>query len=634
MSSPRFSAAGAAYFKVRGIDPEMASRCGVREENGAIVWPTVDADGAPALRRRSLNGGPKVRGPAGATLGVWWPTGPPDPGRVVLVAEGESDALAALSALARDEQEAEARIARDAVTVASVPGTGFPADRLVRALCDAGAPEAILALDGDAAGRAATAKMTRALIAAGLRVRALQLADGEDLASTLAVQDQPAAWLGRAILDAEPATAIVAERADLNGSGPPAASLEQRLADTRVDLLALIDDGLPERAWLPESERMLACGARHHVAAPMKSGKSLCFLAHAVNMVIAGARVVILDRENGEGEYARRLHDILADRPASARDAVRDRLAYYAWTELKLTDSAELGNAFGGVDLVVLDSTRTLLSALALDENSSDDFAKFSIAIIEPLFRAGIASVQLDNTGHGDSSRARGSSTKGDLADVLYSLKPTQAFDANRRGRLRLARERSRYGDVAPAFSMDLGAGHFGTFTPDEASASESAGHTFRPTHLMEKVSRALEDAAEGLSVRSLTAAIGSGKNRNAEAARSLAIDTLVTEGYVTVEPGPRNAEIHQSLRPFRENTDDDRPRTVPAPSPGTVQPTVPLSPPSLRGTGDGGQLGRTAARRERPRGRCSVTEPTRAALALGVADLLESASRRKAAGS
>ena len=91
----------------------------------------------------------------------------------------------------------------------------------------------------------------------------------------------------------------------------------------------------PERAWLPHSEQMLARGGRHHVAAPLKSGKSLGFLAHAVDMAIAGARVVILDRENGADEYARRLRDILADRPAGARDAIRDRLAYYAWPAIK-----------------------------------------------------------------------------------------------------------------------------------------------------------------------------------------------------------------------------------------------------------------------------------------------------------
>ena len=100
MSPVAFGSAALAYFKARGIDAELAARVGVHEEAGTIVWPTVDADGHPSPRCRALNGsGPKVRGAAGASLGVWWPAGPPEPDGAVLLCEGESDALAALSAL-------------------------------------------------------------------------------------------------------------------------------------------------------------------------------------------------------------------------------------------------------------------------------------------------------------------------------------------------------------------------------------------------------------------------------------------------------------------------------------------------------------------------------------------------------
>jgi hypothetical protein len=110
------------------------------------------------------------------------------------------------------------------------------------------------------------------------------------------------------------------------------------LSGSRVDLLALIDNGIPERKWLPASRQMLARAARHHIAAPMKSGKSLGLLTHVVNMVDAGARVTILDRENGADEYARRLKAILANRPPKTREAVRERLTYHAWPRLQLED--------------------------------------------------------------------------------------------------------------------------------------------------------------------------------------------------------------------------------------------------------------------------------------------------------
>jgi len=381
--------------------------------------------------------------------------------------------------------------------------------------------------------------------------------------------------------EAAPAAAVEAT----NGRRAQASSLEQRLADSRVDLLAYMDGALPERAWLPCSDRMLARGSRHHVAAPLKSGKSLGFLAHAVNMTIAGARVVILDRENGADEYARRLSDVLGDRPADARDAVRERLAYYAWPALNLADGAALAKVLAGVDLVILDSTRTFLSSLALDEDRSDDFAKFSTAIVEPLFRAGIATVQLDNTGHGDKGRARGSSSKGDLADVLYSLKTTTAFDQQRRGTLRLVRAHARFGDVAPAFTMDLGAGRFGTFTADD-SDSGAAGAPFRPTVLMERVSRALEEHP-GLSKRAVRESVKGNSD-----AKDLALELLIADGYVTAQRDGQ-ATRHTVVRKFREDAADDRAQPCPNRAQGTVESNRAPVPPSLRARGTGhGQPG------------------------------------------
>lgn len=361
-------------------------------------------------------------------------------------------------------------------------------------------------------------------------------------------------------------------------AGEPVSTLQERLADSRVDLLAYIDGSVPERAWLPQSDRMLARGGRHHVAAPLKSGKSIGFLAHAVDMAIADTRVVILDRENGADEYARRLRDILADRPDTARDAVRDRLAYYAWPAVRLSDGAKLAAALGGPDIVILDSTRTFLSAFALDENASDDFAKFANAIIDPLFRAGIATVQLDNTGHGDSSRARGSSSKGDLADVLYTLKTVAAFDEHRSGRLRLVRSHSRFGDVGSAFEMELGAGHFGRFSPDQSNDTT----VFRPTELMRRITALLSEQP-GLSKRAIRQAVKGTKND----AKDLALELLISDGQVRTEQDGQ-AVRHYLDQPL--NTPEIQPcLTVPRPCPGTARSTVPSVPHpegGARGTG------------------------------------------------
>ncbi len=202
-----FSEQACAYFASHAIDPATAWTCGVREDSSAIVWPTVDADGRLSPRRRRLGDGPgpRVRGGTGRTIGVWWPLG--KPGRVgdgdVLVAEGESDALAAVCAL-------------DGVPdVHVVEGAKAGRGVLVGELLSVGAASAALGFDGDMAGAATADRIAWELVAAGVAARIVAVPHGEDLASVLARVADPAAWLRAALLCARPVglevAALVAE---------------------------------------------------------------------------------------------------------------------------------------------------------------------------------------------------------------------------------------------------------------------------------------------------------------------------------------------------------------------------------------------------------------------------------------
>jgi hypothetical protein len=128
-------------------------------------------------------------------------------------------------------------------------------------------------------------------------------------------------------------------------------------------------------------------------------------------------------------------------------------------------------------------------------------------------------------------------------------LKTTAPFDQHRRGTLRLVRAHARFGDVAAGFTMDLGAGHFGTFTADE---SEPAAVTFRPTVLMERVSRALEESP-GLPKRAVRATVKGNTN-----AVDLALELLIADGHVRADVEGK-AHRHHVVRPYREAEDLDR---------------------------------------------------------------------------
>ena len=80
--------------------------------------------------------------------------------------------------------------------------------------------------------------------------------------------------------------------------------------------------------------------------------------------------------------------------------------------------------------------------------------------VIDPLFRANIATLIIDNTGLKNVDRSRGSSSKGDLNEVLFSMETVSKFDLYTRGKLKLKIDNSRFGNRGE-WTMDLGGGYF-----------------------------------------------------------------------------------------------------------------------------------------------------------------------------
>jgi hypothetical protein len=101
----------------------------------------------------------------------------------------------------------------------------------------------------------------------------------------------------------------------------------------------------------------------------------------------------------------------------------------------------------------------------------------------------------------------------------------------------------------------------------DSAVLAPSAeAEPFRPTVLMEKVSRVLEASTERLSTRTIEGIVPGKAEAKRQAiglpgivpgkaeAKRQAIGLLVAEGYIAVEDGPRGARLHRSARPFRNS--------------------------------------------------------------------------------
>jgi hypothetical protein len=240
----------------------------------------------------------------------------------------------------------------------------------------------------------------------------------------------------------------------------------ERVSDREIDLIKLIEEGVPELEYLPGAAGILVRGRRHLIAAPAKSGKSFSTQVHVMHMVQAGARVIVLDRENAADEYARRLEAILTAWGSSAalRKRIVDNYHYIEFPRLEAGDGPELvaWTLAAKADLVVFDSQRMFLTDQNLNEDDADDYSKFMGASVDPLFEAGIATLILDNTGHSNEGRSRGTSAKQGLNEVLFTLKNEDTFSDKKKGRVKLtlAPGDSRLGNHGE-WTMGIGGGHF-----------------------------------------------------------------------------------------------------------------------------------------------------------------------------
>lgn len=422
MTAPSFSDRALAYLTEHAIRPEVAHAAGVREAAGALTLPCLDAEGLPTVRRRTLNGsGPKVMGEAGRSLGLTWWHQPPETVERVIVCEGEADALAALSA-ARDSGSAARMLARAAIV--SVPSTGFPPDRLVRALSAAGARAAALAYDSDDAGRKAGERARVALVEAGITAFPVRLPEGADVADLLA-RVQPsdrAEALANALLNSEcspPPPAEVVDPADEARDGQSERRDVFRLL-TGEDLLAL-----PDPSWLLDG--LLPSAGLSVLYGASGTGKSFVALDWALSVAAGVAwhgrevepRWVVYVAAEGTAGLGARYRAWLESRGLPGVERVR-----FLTDAVNLLDKYQVSRARRTLaalpqrpGLLVVDTmARTMVGG---DENAAKDVGEFVHAV--DALRGGGAALVVHHAGH-EGERERGSSALGAAADARLQL--------------------------------------------------------------------------------------------------------------------------------------------------------------------------------------------------------------------
>lgn len=231
----------------------------------------------------------------------------------------------------------------------------------------------------------------------------------------------------------------------------------------RLDLAAVLDPERPPRRWLWDD--VVPVGDQASIVAPGGTGKSLLVLALCM-AAVAGrkdfigraldfdGRVLYVDMENSEDDWAERLRDLGWDHESIA--AVLDRFIPLSLPPLRGLDTREGAEQLKAVvraygigkgDLLVLDSTQRVTEG---EENSNDTLRSLYNLTSAWLKGAGITVLRTDNTGW-DDSRERGASAKRDDVGYALLLKPVKP------GTFRLINTKHRSKGTADALTFVRG---------------------------------------------------------------------------------------------------------------------------------------------------------------------------------
>lgn len=312
----------------------------------------------------------------------------------------------------------------------------------------------------------------------------------------------------------------------------------------------------PTVVAMSNGEALLYAGRVHAFIGETESGKSWLAVEGARQELAAGGHVVYVDLEDSAAGVTGRLRALDVD------PGVLVGRFHYVAPGGPLTPAAAAGLddlvARLRPRLVVIDGVSETMALLGLEDRSAIDVAGFYRMLPRRLAALGPAVVLIDHVNKDREQRGRfatGSQHKlSGIDGAAYGVEAVVPFARGRAGwaRLTVAKDRHgtrRRGDAVAELHVDSSSGTLRV----ELRAVEARATTpsaFRPTTLMEKISRALEQTP-GLTARSLRTAVP-GKNDT----KDLALELLIAEGLVEVKR-EGSAHCHHVVRPFRASDEE-----------------------------------------------------------------------------
>ena len=277
-------------------------------------------------------------------------------------------------------------------------------------------------------------------------------------------------------------------------------------------------------------------GQRHLFSGPPESAKTLAAYAIGLEDVRAGGTVALVDFEMGMWDARDRLREM------GATDDDLDQVLFIEpETPADETTALDIIDRFSPT-LSIIDATAGAFRLQGLDDNKRGDVERFGAILVDPFFDRGVTSLLLDHVVKNADNRNGfpiGSERKQGIVQVHIGFEAVARLSRGGHGlyKLRVHKDRSGWLRRPTWGELELRsdpathaiASEFRPTTEDPETPAE-----FRPTVLMERVSRYLETSDEPRSRTQVETSV-----KGKVPYLRVAMDCLVREGWASESIGP-----------------------------------------------------------------------------------------------
>lgn len=338
----------------------------------------------------------------------------------------------------------------------------------------------------------------------------------------------------------------------------------------------------PTPTLMPRSDglHLLYPGLTHSIHGESESGKSLIAQAETARLISLGSRVLYLDFESDAASVVDRLRTF----GVKDENALANLTYVRPESDLRRSDASRdwqalLARSFA---LVVIDGVTESLTLFGFATKENDDITTWHRLVPKRIAdRTGAAVLLIDHVTKDAQTRGRfaigGQAKMATLSGPAFTVEVQEPLGRGLRGvlTLRLAKDRPGYlrqrcgafrhsdrTQVAAQIILDATSLPTRYEVNAPVSQEDHEGREFRPTALMQKVSKELESAKEPLSGNAIEGIV-SGNTKHIR----IAVACLIKEGFVEVRTGAKaNGKYHASLKAYREVEDPQSEKFLPGP--------------------------------------------------------------------